>query len=232
MTTVDPTAFDDFVDEYEVIATFEEDNQPFIDWIPSGRGAALDIGCGTGVLAHELSERFETVTAIDISAPMLERARQKRPAPNIEYIEMAAEELEFESKFDYIVSRNTFHHIERLEETLALMRAHLNPGGRIVVIDCTAEGPDLRWSPPLFRLWIRSTSLLGFLLHSWRHGIGAAGDLFRAQTSPIWIEHLLLDRYLSPDDFHSRYGAALPGARFEKVGWFWSSIWDAPREVK
>jgi len=50
--------------------------------VPAGCGAALEVGCGDGLLASRLAERCAEVTAIDRDARMIALARSKaRSAP-------------------------------------------------------------------------------------------------------------------------------------------------------
>jgi 16S rRNA A1518/A1519 N6-dimethyltransferase RsmA/KsgA/DIM1 with predicted DNA glycosylase/AP lyase activity len=51
--------------------------------VPAGCGAALEVGCGDGLLASKLAERCAEVTAIDRDARMtaLARARARKARP-------------------------------------------------------------------------------------------------------------------------------------------------------
>jgi SAM-dependent methyltransferase len=48
--------------------------------VPPGCGAALEVGCGDGLLASRLAERCAEVTAIDRDAPMIALARARAQA--------------------------------------------------------------------------------------------------------------------------------------------------------
>ncbi len=65
----------------------------------------LDVGCGTGRHAIELTKRGYTVTGIDLSEAQLERARQKAAAEkmNIEFLCHDARNLPFEGRFDVAI---------------------------------------------------------------------------------------------------------------------------------
>jgi ubiquinone/menaquinone biosynthesis C-methylase UbiE len=57
-------------------------------------GTALDFGCGVGRLTRALSDRFERVVGVDISASMLEEARaQHRDLLNLELLHNLATDL-------------------------------------------------------------------------------------------------------------------------------------------
>jgi ubiquinone/menaquinone biosynthesis C-methylase UbiE len=52
----------------------------------SQKDRALDIGCGSGILALELSKQYREIIGIDISEQMLLIAQSKRQRENIKYI--------------------------------------------------------------------------------------------------------------------------------------------------
>ena len=56
--------------------------QPVIlNAVPPGCGAAIDVGCGDGLLACKLAARCAAVTGIDKDAPMI----AKRTLPGVRY---------------------------------------------------------------------------------------------------------------------------------------------------
>ncbi|NOU48121.1 MAG: class I SAM-dependent methyltransferase [Bacteroidales bacterium] len=65
----------------------------------------LDIGCGTGRHAIELTKRGYTITGIDLSASQLKRAREKASASNlqIEFRKLDARNLPFANEFDLAI---------------------------------------------------------------------------------------------------------------------------------
>jgi len=65
----------------------------------------LDIGCGTGRHAIELTKRGYKVTGVDLSEAQLKRAKEKTKDVNleIEFIQKDARELEFKNQFDMVI---------------------------------------------------------------------------------------------------------------------------------
>jgi 2-polyprenyl-3-methyl-5-hydroxy-6-metoxy-1,4-benzoquinol methylase len=65
----------------------------------------LDIGCGTGRHALELAKRGYRVTGIDLSEPMLRRAKEKATAENltIDFRQQDARALSFLQEFDLVI---------------------------------------------------------------------------------------------------------------------------------
>jgi 2-polyprenyl-3-methyl-5-hydroxy-6-metoxy-1,4-benzoquinol methylase len=90
------------------------DNEPFVkgtdgevDFIENElafdkSATVLDIGCGTGRHAIELARRGYSVTAVDLSASQLDRARVKAAAANInvQFVQADARSLDYNSEFD------------------------------------------------------------------------------------------------------------------------------------
>jgi len=77
-------------------------------------GDALDFGCGVGRLTRALSERFATVTGVDIAESMLERAREiNADRPNCRFVHNQRADLStFEDEsFDFVLSAITLQHI-------------------------------------------------------------------------------------------------------------------------
>lgn len=65
----------------------------------------LDVGCGTGRHAIELSKRGYTVTGIDLSQSQIERAKEKAKEQGlkINFSVADARDLEFEAEFDLVI---------------------------------------------------------------------------------------------------------------------------------
>ncbi len=65
----------------------------------------LDIGCGTGRHAIELTKRGYRLTGIDLSESQLQRAREKAAAENLQipFLQHDARNLPFENEFDLAI---------------------------------------------------------------------------------------------------------------------------------
>lgn len=218
----DPRSFDHLVDGFDLMASIERKPNFFVEHLPRSRRRALDIGCGTGVLTWELAQVFDSVLGIDISEPMLDRARATRSASNIEDRREDANDLRIEGSFDAIVSHTTFHHLDDVSATLRRVRELVAPGGRVIVIDAIKG-----WLPMhpvvlvLEALALLPTDLL-------RLGARNGLRLFRFRVSKPWLQHLASDRFLTPDEFRAIYGRELPGAKFISLKPFEAVVWEAP----
>jgi 2-polyprenyl-3-methyl-5-hydroxy-6-metoxy-1,4-benzoquinol methylase len=105
-----------------------------LDALPQPCERVLDVGCGEGMLALELSERAGRVTAIDIDGPTVDVARRDAPADNIDYVvgDVLTHDLE-PGAFDAVVSVAALHHLGT-RPGLARMGDLVRPGGRVAVL--------------------------------------------------------------------------------------------------
>lgn len=109
----------------------------------------LDLCCGTGDLALAGREAGGDVTAVDFSAPMLERARPK--SSEIVWLEADALHLPLpDDSFDVVTIGFGLRNVASAEQGLAEMRRVLRPGGRLAVLDVTRPRGLLA---PFYKVW-------------------------------------------------------------------------------
>jgi SAM-dependent methyltransferase len=116
-------------------------NEYFRTWVlrnlPARRGSAVDIGCGTGLLAGKLATHFTHVTGVDRDAGMAAAASARLghiPQVTIRRCSLA----EFASAADsggadLLTMVAVLHHLD-LDDTLARIPRLLAPGGRLLVV--------------------------------------------------------------------------------------------------
>ena len=93
----------------------------------------LEVGVGTGLLAHPLSERGFRVDGIDLSEPMLRHLREKEPDHRVGLAVADAERLPFgRSAFDGAYLRHVLHLIPDWTVALAEVVRVVRPGGRFL----------------------------------------------------------------------------------------------------
>ena len=121
----------------------------------------LDACCGTGDLAVAASKAGATVTGIDFSPRMLERARRKLPSAT--WVEGDLLELPFDAgSFDDATVGFGVRNVADLEGGLAELRRVLTPGGQVAILEITQPRGLLA---PFYRVWFdRIVPLLGRLL--------------------------------------------------------------------
>lgn len=103
----------------------------------------LDFGAGTGGLTMALAPFVKKITAVDISAKMLEQLRQKANQRHFSQVETWHGNIfdwEAASRpFDGIVSSMTLHHIENIPALLRQFHQLLKPGGLLAIADLDQE---------------------------------------------------------------------------------------------
>jgi demethylmenaquinone methyltransferase/2-methoxy-6-polyprenyl-1,4-benzoquinol methylase len=157
----------------------------------------LDACCGTGDLAVSALDAGATVTGLDFSERMLERARRK--SAEVEWVQGDAEKLPFEdASFDAATVGFGVRNLADLERGLAELRRVLRPGGRVAILEITKPSGLLA---PFYRLWFDGfVPLLGKVLPG-----GSAYTYLPASVR----------RFPGPDQL----AGLLRGAGFEDVRW-------------
>ena len=138
-----------------------------------------------------------TVTGLDFSERMLERARAK--SSEVEWVQGDAQQLPFEdASFDAATVGFGVRNLDDLERGLAELRRVLKPGGRVAILEITKPSGLLA---PFYRLWFDGfVPLLGKVLPG-----GAAYTYLPASVR----------RFPGPDEL----AGLLRGAGFEDVRW-------------
>lgn len=90
----------------------------------------LDVGCGTGDLAHQIAQSGAEVIGIDKSVSMLEAARRKYP--QLTFRVEDAEDFKQDEDVDAVFSNAALHWMTRPEQVLTCVREALRPGGRFI----------------------------------------------------------------------------------------------------
>lgn len=95
----------------------------------------LELGCGTGKNTLLLASLSDRVTALDFSAAMIERARQKVVSDNVSFLEAdITRTWPLESgQFDFVVTNLVLEHISNLEPIFAEAYRALVPGGNLLI---------------------------------------------------------------------------------------------------
>ena len=95
--------------------------------VPPGCGAALEVGCGDGLLASRLAERCAEVTAIDRDARMIALARSRAQAAGPGRVTVVeADYLAYpvaDASFDFACANTSLHHMDFTAALAAMARA-------------------------------------------------------------------------------------------------------------
>jgi ubiquinone/menaquinone biosynthesis C-methylase UbiE len=181
-----------------------------LDAVPERCGAAIDVGCGDGLLACRLAARCAAATGIDRDGPMVAAARERgRDVPGVSFVQ--ADFLAYplgDASFDFACANTALHHMD-FGAALVKMARILRPGGWLAVVGLAANGSPADWV------------------------IGAAGI-----PANLWYKHTRGEGYpgapiMEPDMTWSQVRSAatrlLPGARYRRhLLWRYSVTWVKP----
>lgn len=127
-------------------------------------GHVLEVGVGTG-LALPFYGANVTVTGIDFSEDMLERARAKVAEENLHHVQdlrqMDARTLDFpDNSFDTVVAMHLISVVPDPEQVMAEMARVCKPGGQILVVNHFAR--DEGWLAWFERKFAPFADLMGW----------------------------------------------------------------------
>ncbi len=98
---------------------------------PQKNERILDVGCGAGQLAEQISKSGATVIGIDQSADMIQKAKSNYP--QLEFHVMDAANFSFKTPFDAVFSNATMHWVLEKEKAIECIGNTLKKGGRFVL---------------------------------------------------------------------------------------------------
>ncbi|MFD4751679.1 class I SAM-dependent methyltransferase [Streptomyces sp. NPDC058426] len=186
--------------------------------LPHHRGAALDVGCGSGDLARLLARRADAVTGIDTDPAIVAKARAATPE-TVPVAFATADALDEEAApgpYTVVTCVAALHHLP-LAEALTSFRARLAPGGTLVIVGLHREETPAD----------RAVSLLAVVANSavawWKRPGGGRGARPLAMTAPT--------RPATTGLAEIRRTAAriLPGARVRRrLFWRYVLVWRRP----
>jgi ubiquinone/menaquinone biosynthesis C-methylase UbiE len=124
---------------------FGKEYRHLIDRVVASGPRVMELGCGEGNLAIELSRRGLFVDAIDLSAERIERAKAKADAQKLQsppaFIVADLNVISLHrNTFDCIVAHDSLHHILKLDNLLKEVHKALKPNGVVLVMDYVGMG--------------------------------------------------------------------------------------------
>lgn len=197
----------------------------------------LDLACGEGFGSYFLSSFGpKKITAVDISAEAISKAKKLFIGPNLEFLEADARNISLTlepSSFDVVVSYETFEHIENPRDYLLEIKKVLAPGG-IVIISCPNDNwyyPDLSASNPFhvkkytyleFKMateevfgkatfWLNGTPSIGF------QNVQVFPPIENKNLGGSWIQVQKSDSYLVKVEYDAEYQDLTPS--------YWLGLW-------
>jgi ubiquinone/menaquinone biosynthesis C-methylase UbiE len=178
--------------------------------VPPGCRAALDVGCGDGMLAGRLAERCAEVTGIDRDPRMIALARARQSRARVTFIEADFLTYPFEAaSFDFVCANTSLHHMDFAAALTALARV-LRPGGRLAIIGLAADKS----------LADRLAGAPGVPAALFYRAIYRKGE----SRAPI------MDPEMSWRETRAEAARLLPGVRYRRhLLWRYSLLWRKPR---
>jgi SAM-dependent methyltransferase len=185
--------------------------------VPQNCEDALEIGCGTGAFARLLAKRSKRVLALDLSSEMIRVARShSRQFDNLEFQLADAMTWDFpQSRFDFICSIATLHHLQQRELFVKIKNA-LKHRGVLVVLDL-----------------VESNSLVERMLDVFGFGVSGSLRLIHngrlkppREVRKAWEQHGKHDHYSTVSQMRALADEILPGASVRRhLLWRYSLVY-------
>lgn len=125
----------------------------YCDLAKSFGGPVLEIACGSGLVTLPIASQGLDVTGVDLARPMLEHARKKAAAQNLNilWVEADARSVDLARKYQFIyLTGNAFQaflHREDQEALFVSVKRHLAPEGVFAFETRNPSGHDLTNQP-------------------------------------------------------------------------------------
>ena len=226
-----PVALLTFADEYGDPARYDLEygiagaDLPFyVSLAEQTEGPVLDVATGTGRLALALAEAGHDVTAVDLSASMVEFAGAKDVAETVTWVEQDARELKVRGKFGLaVLAGNALQQFVTTEDRTAVLKAiyrHLTPGATFAFAVRFPHASELARTVETAEIWHSYTDAAGSqVIVSGTQRYDAVAQVMTHETyrqfavdgTPAAAPTATAVRYSFPQELD----AALVAARFE-----------------
>jgi len=144
---------------------------------PAGGLKVLDVGTGTGVIALALAAAGQQVTALDLTAEMVEKAKAnaERRGLVVDFRIGDAEKLPFaDNTFDVVISKWLLWTLPTPEKAVSEWQRVLRRGGRLIIIDGNWWDFRKSWAK---RVWYHLLAMPLVLITERRYAWNSYGHL-------------------------------------------------------
>lgn len=107
-----------------------------------GNKTVIDIGCGTGYGCKIFAEKAQFIYGIDYHEEAITYCKKHYPAPNIKYIQMDANAIQFGRQFDLAVSFQVIEHMPNLAIFISQLKQVVKPNGMIFITTPNVKRPN------------------------------------------------------------------------------------------
>jgi ubiquinone/menaquinone biosynthesis C-methylase UbiE len=159
-------------------------------------GRVLDVGTGNGNFARVLIENlkdYAEIVGIDTNERAINAARANFTEPNVRFVTMDAEHLDFpDASFDTVCLAYSLHHLANVPQVLSEMRRVLKPAGNFIIAE-------------MYRDQQTDAQLTHVYLHHWWAEIDTALGVTHNETytrqqiaaiaASLGLQHLTLHDY-------------------------------------
>jgi phosphatidylethanolamine/phosphatidyl-N-methylethanolamine N-methyltransferase len=171
-------------------------------------GKILEVGVGTGLSFDDYDSSTE-ITGIDLSAPMLEKARAKIASGRYPYVKdvlrMDAHQMTFaDATFDCVVAQFVITLVASPEQVLCECHRVVKPGGRIILVNHLYSEVGVaavveRWAAQRTRMMGLRSEFPFARLQAWAHAHKDAVLIERRKVAPFGLYTLVcFERTVSP----------------------------------
>ena len=91
----------------------------------------LDMGCGTGLLGHEMKKKGNYVYGLDTSKKELSIAKKKLDC--VKEMDISSDKIDLPRDFDAIVISDVLEHLKEPASCLKTFKSYLKPNGKVII---------------------------------------------------------------------------------------------------
>lgn len=101
----------------------------------------LDIGCGTGQLIKEISDKYKMVNylGIDVAKNMIEIAKKNNKGKNIKFKISSIETFDTVDRYDIIICTHAFPYFPNKEDMIKKIAGLCNKKGQVIIVNSSTN---------------------------------------------------------------------------------------------